>query len=230
MSKLIIYRGKLPSSGKYQYSTQYSTARHSTAQHSTQHSTAQHIAAHHYHSESMLNWVAPRPVLFAFPASRLRIPSIPYAYAYSHPQINPPNLIPQLQRRFHPPTHGPKPHQRVLILATHPRERNLVPILQEDALLGADLDALLAALRLLEQTPVLVRARPADGAGAEQVARLQVAARGGVVGEALREGPEEVAAVGGCDGGGVVGFCWEAGVSWLCFVFVYRWAGGLLTF
>ena len=49
---------------------------------------------------------------------------------------------------------------------------------------------------------------------------MQVTACGGVVGETLGEGPEEMAAVGGGDGGGVAGFCcvnerWYIEYAWV---------------
>ena len=131
-----------------------------------------------------------------------------HTYLYSNKQHQgKKNLIPQTQRWFYPPAHRAESNQSLLVGSAHPRERNFVPILQENALFVSDLDALLAALRLLEQTPVLGGGRPADGTRSEQIACLEVAPRGGVVGETLREGPEEVAAVGGSDGGGVAGFC-----------------------
>lgn len=81
-------------------------------------------------------------------------------------------LIPQTQRWFYPPAHGAESNQRFLVSSAHPRERNLIPILQENTLFASDLDALLASLRLLEQAPVLGGGRPADGTRPEQIACL----------------------------------------------------------
>src|SRR4029450_8980304 len=70
------------------------------------------------------------------------------------------------------------------------RQGQLVAILQEAALFaGRELDRRLAALADLQQRAEAGCVRARQGPGADQVARLKVAAIGGVMGDDLRCGP-----------------------------------------
>ncbi len=77
------------------------------------------------------------------------------------------------------------------------RQDHLVAVLQEAPLLaGREADRHLAAFGGLEQAAIGIRVRARQGAGAEKVARAQVAAAAGMVGDHLRHRPVHVPGVG----------------------------------
>ena len=110
----------------------------------------------------------------------------------------------QFQRRLNPAHTVPKADPHARVSTCPPGNRDYISVLQKEPLLVATERQLRVAVAvLLQQATLAADFCSADGAGAEQVADVHRTTRDGVVGEHLRERPEEVAGVclgDGCGG------------------------------